>query len=66
MLNPMPIFRCYVNGEFLDFISAVSLRQAQARARRRYGRRVDVIGVVAPCERVSTHSSYSRTGPALV
>lgn len=65
-MNPMPTFAAYINGEFQDYIAAVSLRQAQQRARRRYGRRVDVIGGICNAERLSTVSSFSRVGPAIL
>lgn len=64
----MPTFHIYLNNEFQGLIRAVSLRQAQARARARYGRRVDVIGTICEAERLSPRSavSQSRVGPAVL
>jgi hypothetical protein len=64
----MPTFHIYLNGTFQGIIRAVSLRQAQARARTRYGRRVDVIGGICEGERLSPRSarSQSRVGPAVL
>jgi hypothetical protein len=61
VLIPMRTFACYTNGEHQGFIKAVSLRQAQERARKRYGKRVDVIGEAAKAERNDSRSQFSQS-----
>lgn len=51
-MNPMPTFAVYINNTFSGYVSAVSYRQAVKRARGQYRGPVDVIGMIAPCERV--------------
>lgn len=67
-MNPMPTFAAYLNNELQGYIAAVSLRQAKERARRRYGRRVDVIGIMRNAERFDAQNrvSQSRVGPAVL
>jgi hypothetical protein len=53
-MNPMPTFACYINNTHAFNVSAVSFRQAVARAKAKSPRcRVDVIGLIAPCEKVA-------------
>lgn len=61
MLIAMRTFSCLLNGEHQGFIKAVSLRQAQQRARKRYGKRVDVIGLAAKAERNDSRSTLSQS-----
>jgi hypothetical protein len=51
-MNPMPTFACYINNVHAFNVSAVSYRQAVQRAKRKTRGPVDVIGLIAPCERI--------------
>lgn len=68
MINAMPTFAIYLNRELQGYVAAVSLRQAKERARKRYGRRVDVIGSIRETERYDAQNrvSQSRVGPAVL
>ena len=52
MTNPMPTYTVLINGTPSGIVSAVSYRQAVKRAKAKFRGPVDVIGLIAPCERV--------------
>jgi hypothetical protein len=51
-MNPMPTFTVLINNTPSGIVSAVSYRQALKRAKAQFRGPVDVIGFIAPCERV--------------
>lgn len=51
-MNPMPTYTVLINNTPAGIVSAVSYRQAVKRARKKFRGPVDVIGLLAPCERV--------------
>lgn len=51
-MNPMPTYAVYINNSLSGYVSAVSYRQAKARARKRFNAPVDVIGTICNAERI--------------